>query len=245
MFKGLVTLISGGGVLGRVTAESLIKQGGKVVMCDVLNSNGPTFTKKLGENATFTPMDLTSEPDVMNALQLTSETYGRLDVAIICANMALNNQTNFKNKDPFDTELFQKIIDHDLVGTFNVLRLAAGLIGENTPDKDGMRGVIINVSSTAAYDSNTGREAYSACREGLSTMVLPITRDLSKQGIRVLTVIPEVFKIKENLKEPVTESFPSGENYPTEFVHMIETILENPMLNGEVIRLDQFREEML
>ncbi|RVE53335.1 hypothetical protein evm_001905 [Chilo suppressalis] len=159
MFKGLVGLVTGGASgLGRATAEQLVKQGGRVVICDLKTSSGQETAKQMGENATFVPIDVTSEQDVKNALQVTLDKFGRLDVTVNCAGIASAARIyNFKKEQPFDLKTFQKTIEVNLIGTFNVIRLAVGLIGKNAPDADGQRGVIINTASVAAFDGPIGQ----------------------------------------------------------------------------------------
>lgn len=248
MFKGLVALVTGGASgLGRATAEQLLKQGGRIVICDLPSSSGKEVAKSLGENVAFVPIDVTSETDVQNALQTALDKFGRLDVAVSCAGVASASRVyNFKKNQPFDLNLFKKTIEVNLIGTFNVIRLAAGLIGKNAPDADGQRGVIINTASVAAFDGQIGQAAYSASKAGVVGMTLPIARDFAKQGIRVVTIAPGLFRtpMMEQLPEPAIKSleasvpFPSRLGHPQEFALLVQSIIQNPMLNGETIRLD-------
>ncbi|XP_026759592.1 3-hydroxyacyl-CoA dehydrogenase type-2 [Galleria mellonella] len=248
MFKGLVGLVTGGASgLGRATAEQLVKQGGRVVICDLPSSSGQEAAKQLGENSTFVPIDVTSEKDVKNALQRTFDKFGRLDVTVNCAGVATAARVyNFKKDQPFDLKSFQKTIEVNLIGTFNVIRLSAGLIGKNAPDADGQRGVIINTASVAAFDGQIGQAAYSASKAGVVGMTLPIARDLAKQGIRVVTIAPGLFRtpMMQSLPEPAIKQleasvpFPSRLGQPREFALLVQSIIQNPMLNGETIRLD-------
>ncbi|XP_039764084.1 3-hydroxyacyl-CoA dehydrogenase type-2 [Pararge aegeria] len=248
MLKGLVGLVTGGASgLGRATTEQLLKQGGSVVICDLPNSKGQELAKQLGKNVAFAPLDVTSEGDVKNALQTTVDKFGRLDVVVNCAGVATATRTyNFKKNQPFDLKSFQKTIEVNLIGTFNVIRLAVGLIGKNAPDADGQRGVIINTASIAAFDGQIGQAAYSASKAGVVGMTLPIARDLSKQGIRVVTIAPGLFRtpMLEQLPETAirdleaTVPFPSRLGRPDEFALLVQSIIQNPMLNGETIRID-------
>ncbi|XP_053623611.1 3-hydroxyacyl-CoA dehydrogenase type-2 [Plodia interpunctella] len=248
MFKGLVGLVTGGSSgLGRATAEQLVKQGGRVVICDLPSSNGQETAKQLGQNATFVSVDVTSEQDIKNALQTTRDKFGRLDVAVNCAGVATASRTyNFKKDQPFDLKEFQRTIEVNLVGTFNVIRLAAGFIGKNAPDADGQRGVIINTASVAAFDGQIGQAAYSASKAGVVGMTLPVARDLAKQGIRVVTIAPGLFRtpMMASLPEPAIKQleasvpFPSRLGHPHEFALLVQSVIQNPMLNGETIRLD-------
>ncbi|XP_013189270.1 3-hydroxyacyl-CoA dehydrogenase type-2 [Amyelois transitella] len=248
MFKGLVGLVTGGSSgLGLATVEQLIKQGGRVIICDLPSSNGQQTAKQLGENAAFVPVDVTSEQDVKNALQTTLDKFGRLDVAVNCAGVATASRVyNFKKEQPFSLQEFQRTVQVNLVGTFNVIRLSAGLIGKNAPDADGQRGVIVNTASVAAFDGQIGQAAYSASKAGVVGMTLPIARDLAKQGIRVVTIAPGLFRtpMMASLPEPAIKQleasvpFPPRLGHPHEFALMVQSIIQNPMLNGETIRLD-------
>nr|QMX41728.1 3-hydroxyacyl-CoA dehydrogenase HCD1 [Dioryctria abietella] len=248
MFKGLVGLVTGGSSgLGRATVEQLVKQGGRVIICDLPSSNGQETAKQLGENAAFVPVDVTSEEDIKKALQTTLDKFGRLDVAVNCAGVATASRVyNFKKDQPFNLKDFQRTVEVNLVGTFNVIRLSAGLIGKNAPDADGQRGVIVNTASVAAFDGQIGQAAYSASKAGVVGMTLPIARDLAKVGIRVVTIAPGLFRtpMMEQLPEPAIKQleasvpFPPRLGHPHEFALMVQTIIQNPMLNGETIRLD-------
>ncbi|XP_045510187.1 3-hydroxyacyl-CoA dehydrogenase type-2-like [Colias croceus] len=248
MFKGLVGLVTGGASgLGKATAEHLVKQGGRIVICDLPSSSGSNLAKQLGNDAAFVPVDVTSEDDVKNALQATVDKFGRLDVAVNCAGIATASRIyNFKKNEPFDLKSFQKTIEVNLIGTFNVIRFVAGLIGKNAPNADGQRGVIINTASIAAYDGQIGQAAYSASKAGVVGMTLPIARDLSKQGIRVVTIAPGLFRtpMMELLPEPAIKQleasvpFPPRLGHPSEYALLVQSIIQNPMLNGETIRLD-------
>ncbi|XP_048005312.1 3-hydroxyacyl-CoA dehydrogenase type-2 [Leguminivora glycinivorella] len=248
MLKGLVGLVTGGGSgLGLATAELLLQQGGRVVICDLPTSGGRDAAKRLGENAAFVPVDVTSEADVKTALQSTKDRFGRLDVAVNCAGIVSAQRIyNFKKDQPFDLKTFQKTVEVNLVGTFNVIRLAAGMIGKNAPDADGQRGVIVNTASVAAFDGQIGQAAYSASKAGVVGMTLPIARDLAKQGIRVVTIAPGLFRtpMMEQMPEPAITAleaqvpFPPRLGQPSEFAQLVDAIIRNPMLNGETIRLD-------
>ncbi|XP_045531523.1 3-hydroxyacyl-CoA dehydrogenase type-2-like [Pieris brassicae] len=248
MFKGLVGIVTGGASgLGKATVEQLLKQGGRVVICDLPSSPGADVAKQLGNDTAFVPVDVTSEQDIRNALQTTVDKFGRLDVAVNCAGIATASRIyNFKKEQPFDLKSFQKTIEVNLVGTFNVIRLVAGLIGKNAPNADGQRGVIINTASIAAFDGQIGQAAYSASKAGVVGMTLPVARDLAKQGIRVVTIAPGLFRtpMMDQLPEPAIKQlessvpFPSRLGQPEEYALLVQSIIQNPMINGETIRLD-------
>lgn len=248
--KNLVVLVTGGASgLGRGTVERLLKEGAKVVLCDLPKSKGSEVAAGLagGSNILFAPMDVTSESDVTNALKMTADTFGRLDVAINCAGIGVAFRTyNFHKEKPHSLDDFTRVLMVNAVGTFNVIRLSVGLIGKNEPDADGQRGVVINTSSVAAYEGQTGQAAYSASKGAIVGMTLPIARDLASQGIRCCTVAPGLFDtpLMQALPDKVrtflakTIPFPSRLGYPDEYAHLVQSIIENPLLNGEVIRLD-------
>lgn len=192
-------------------------------------------------------MDVTSEQDVTNAIDIIKNKYGKLDLTVNCAGTAVAFKTyNFNKNLPHKLEDFTKVIMVNTVGTFNVIRLSAGLIGQNKPNEDGQRGVIINTASVAAYDGQIGQAAYAASKAGVVGMTLPIARDLSTQGIRVVTIAPGLFDtpMLQSLPEKVraflakTIPFPQRLGKPSEYAQLVESIYTNPLLNGETIRLD-------
>ncbi|XP_039305721.1 3-hydroxyacyl-CoA dehydrogenase type-2-like [Solenopsis invicta] len=249
MLKGTVALVTGGASgLGRGTVERFVKQGAKVIIGDLPVSKGKTMADELGEaNAVFAPMDVTSEADVQAALDLTKQKFGKLDVLVNAAGIAIAFKTYNSNKKlPHKLEDFAKIIHVNTVGTFNAIRLSAGLMIENTPNQDGQRGVIVNTASVAAFDGQIGQAAYSASKGAVVGMTLPIARDLSKDGIRVVTIAPGIFKTPMLMALPdkvrtylaKTIPFPQRLGEPEEYAMLVQQIVENTMLNGEVIRLD-------
>ncbi|XP_018332627.1 3-hydroxyacyl-CoA dehydrogenase type-2 isoform X2 [Agrilus planipennis] len=195
MLKGTVSLVTGGASgLGKATVERLIQQGGRVVICDLPASKGNEVAKELGDNCVFAPVDVTSEKDVADALSLTKDKFGKLNNLISCAGIAVAFKTfNSNKKLPHKLEDFAKVVNVNVIGTFNVIRLAVGLMIENAPDENGQRGVIINTASIAAYDGQKGQAAYAASKAGIVGMTLPIARDLSNDGIRVCTIAPGLF----------------------------------------------------
>jgi len=248
MWKGLVTLVTGGASgLGRATTERLIRNGAKVVICDLPNSEGAKLSQSLGDNCLFAPVDVTSDSDVAKALEMTKDKFQKLDVAVNCAGIGVAFKTyNFNKQLPHKLEDFLRVLTVNTGGTFNVIRLAVGLMGQNEPNKDGQRGVVINTASVAAYDGQMGQAAYAASKGAIVGMTLPIARDLALQGIRVVTIAPGLFetpllaglpeKVKNFLAKTVT--FPQRLGNPDEYAMLVESIIGNPMLNGEVIRLD-------
>ncbi|MFG0216516.1 SDR family NAD(P)-dependent oxidoreductase, partial [Brevibacillus porteri] len=183
--------------------------------------------------------------DVRSALDQAVEKFGKITAAVNCAGIGGSQKTYGKNG-PFDLALFTKIIQVNLIGTFNVIRLAAEKISENEPNEQGERGVIVNTASAAAFEGQMGQAAYSASKGGVVGMTLPIARDLSSLGIRVVTIAPGLFetpmlgRAPEHVKQALSAMvpFPQRLGQPNEFAHLVQSIIENPMLNGEVIRLD-------
>jgi 3-hydroxyacyl-CoA dehydrogenase/3-hydroxy-2-methylbutyryl-CoA dehydrogenase len=248
MLKGLVTLVTGGASgLGKATVQRFVRNGAKVVICDLPISEGPKLSESLGKDTLFASTDVTSEADVTKALEQCKSKFGKLDVVVNCAGIGVAFKTyNFNKNLPHKLEDFTKVLTVNTIGTFNVIRLSCGLIGQNQPNADGQRGVIINTASVAAYDGQMGQAAYSASKGAIVGMTLPIARDLSSQGIRVMTIAPGLFetplllalpeKVRQYLAKTVP--FPSRLGNPDEFAQLAQSIVENPMLNGEVIRLD-------
>ena len=189
--------------------------------------------------------DVTNEESTQAAIKAAVDAFGSLHVTINCAGIGNAERVIGKNG-PASLAGFTKVINVNLIGTFNVIRLAAVAMAENTPEGDGERGVIINTASVAAFDGQIGQAAYSASKGGIVGMTLPIARDLARSGIRVMTIAPGLFDtpLLAGLPEPARQSlgqqvpFPSRLGQPSEYAALAKHIIENPMLNGEVIRLD-------
>ncbi|CAN7982441.1 unnamed protein product [Ixodes pacificus] len=246
--KGLVALVTGGASgLGKATAARLVRQGARVAIFDLPTSKGESVAKEIGDGCIFTPGNVTSEDDVKKALSTIQQKYEKLDVTVNCAGIGVAFKVfNFNKNLPHSLEDFTKVIMVNTVGTFNVLRLAVGLIGQNAPGPDGRRGVVVNTASVAAFEGQIGQVAYSASKGGIVGMTVPLARDLAPQGIRVCTIAPGLFHtpLLESLPEKVrtflaeTIPFPKRLGDPDEYAHLVQSIIENPLLNGEVIRLD-------
>ena len=244
--SGKTFFISGGGSgLGAASARILAKSGANVVLADVNEQAGHSTQIEIGSNALFVKTDVTDSKSVSQALIKTTESFGHIHGAINCAGVAIAVKTVGRDG-PHAIEDFERVIRINLTGTFNVIRLAAAQMVENEPDKNGERGILINTASVAAYDGQIGQVAYSASKGGIVGMTLPVARDLARYGIRVMTVAPGIFdtpllaglpeKARISLGEQVP--FPSRLGKPEEFGLLVRQIIENPMLNGEVIRLD-------
>ncbi len=244
--QGSTFIISGGASgLGAATAQRLVAQGGNVLLLDVNPVTGAEAAAALGAQARFLRTDVTSEGDVQAAITLACETFGALNGAVSCAGIAVGEKVLGKRGvHPLDA--FVRVVQINLVGTFNVIRLAAEAMSRNEPGASGERGVIVNTASVAAYDGQIGQAAYAASKGGIVSMTLPIARDLAPLGIRVMTIAPGIFEtpLLAGLPEAARLSlgqqvpFPSRLGRPEEFAALVAHIIENQMLNGEVIRLD-------
>lgn len=239
-----VAVVTGGASgLGLAAAEILLGEGAQVVIIDLPSSSGEAVAKEFGERVRFVGADVTDEDAVAAALDV-ADSLGPLRIAVNCAGIGPAVKTVSK-KGAFPLDTFKKVIDVNLVGTFNVLRLAAQRIAETEPIA-GERGVIINTASVAAFDGQIGQAAYSASKGGVVGMTLPIARDLASLLIRVVTIAPGLFKtpLLASLPEEAQASLgtqvphPSRLGDPAEYGALASHIISNPMLNGEVIRLD-------
>jgi NAD(P)-dependent dehydrogenase (short-subunit alcohol dehydrogenase family) len=244
--SGKTFLITGGASgLGEGTARKLVEAGASVVIADINGEKGNKVAEDLGERAVFVPTDVTNEESVQTAIQTATGTFSALHGAVSCAGVGIAIRTISK-MGPHPLDAFQTVLHINLIGTFNVLRLAAHTMAKNEPDETGERGIIINTASVAAYDGQIGQCAYSASKAGIVGLTLPAARDLSRHAIRVMTVAPGLFdtpllgalpqRIRQSLAETVP--FPNRLGTPSEFADLVKHIIENPMLNGETIRLD-------
>lgn len=241
---GSVAVVTGGASgLGLATVQRLHQAGAGVVILDLPSSPGKTVAEQIGEKVIFCSGDVTREDDVTAALNAASQ-LGTLRIAVNCAGIASAIKTVGRNG-PFPLEEFSKVVQVNLIGTFNVIRLAAHRISQ-AEEIDGERGVIINTASVAAFDGQIGQAAYSASKGGIVGMTLPIARDLASLKIRVVTIAPGLFHtpLFATLSEEAIASLgaqvphPSRLGDPTEYAALAAHIVENPMLNGETIRLD-------
>ena len=245
--EGIGAVVTGGGSgLGEATARALAARGAKVGLIDLGRSRGAEVAKEIGNGALFLESDVTKEDEINAALDQAVSAFGGIAVAVNCAGIGMAGRTIGKGNEPFNLDLFRLTLEVNLLGTFNVIRLAASRMAENTPNDEGERGVIVNTASAAAYDGQIGQCAYSASKGGVVGMTLPIARDLSRSGIRVMTIAPGLFEtpMLMGLPEPARKAlgdsvpFPQRLGKPPEFGALACAIVENPMLNGEVIRLD-------
>ena len=241
-----VSLVTGGASgLGLATAELLIESGSKVMLLDLNEDNAKAAAEKLGSNASYVIANVTDDPYIQSAIDKTIEKFGALDVVVNCAGIGSASKTVGRDgAHPLD--YFKLVVDINLIGTFNVLRLAAVAMGNNEPNADGECGVIINTASVAAFDGHMGQAAYSASKGGVVGMTLPIARDLARMGIRINTIAPGIFNTPlmngapDTVKNPLIEmvQFPKRLGHPEDFASLTKHIVENSYLNGETIRLD-------
>lgn len=243
-------LVTGGASgLGEATTRLLAANGANVVILDLNDKQGNALADELGATVRFHKTNVTDENDVQAAINLAIETFGSLQIAINCAGVAEARKTLGKVDGVYGAHslsVFQKVISINLIGSFNVIRLAALAMERTAPNQEGERGIIVNTASVAAYDGQMGQAAYAASKGGIVGMTLPIARDLARSGIRVMTIAPGLFEtpLLASLPEEARLSlgqqvpFPSRLGRPGEYALLVKSIIENPMLNGEVIRLD-------
>ncbi|VVE44992.1 3-hydroxy-2-methylbutyryl-CoA dehydrogenase [Pandoraea iniqua] len=241
--QGNVFLITGGASgLGAAAARWLAGLGAKVTLADVNIDEGEALAEKLGGK--FIKCDVTREDDGKAAVA-AAQTLGTLRGLINCAGIAIGSKTVGRDG-PHPLDAFSRVIQINLIGTFNMIRLAATAMSQTEPNGEGERGVIVNTASVAAYDGQMGQAAYAASKGGVASLTLPVARDLSRSGIRVMTIAPGIFETPMMLAMPpdVQASlgqmvpFPPRLGKPSEYAMLVEQIVRNPMLNGEVIRLD-------
>jgi NAD(P)-dependent dehydrogenase (short-subunit alcohol dehydrogenase family) len=242
--KNSVFLVTGGASgLGAATARMAAEGGAKVVIADLQAEAGEKLAKDLGGR--FARCDVTSEADGAAAVETAVREFGGLQVLVNCAGIGTAERTIGKEK-PHDLAHFQRVVAINLIGTFNMIRLAAFAMAKAVPNAAGERGVIVNTASVAAFDGQIGQAAYSASKGGIVGITLPVARDLSRNGIRVCTIAPGIFETPMLLGMPkdVQDSlgrqvpFPSRLGRPAEYAQLALHIVENEMLNGETIRLD-------
>lgn len=251
--KGSNILVTGGASgLGEGTVQTIVESGGKAVILDIAEDQGTALVQKLGrERALFVKTDVTSEKEVQAAIDQATEQFGSITGLVNCAGVGAFPKNEFKkvlNKgfQPHALWTFKLFIEVNLVGTFNALRLAAAQMALNEPNEHGERGVIVNTASIAAFEGQSGQAAYSASKGGIVGMTLPIARDLARNGIRVVTIAPGLMdtpafgKLTDEVRRSLSANvpFPPRLGYPSEFAMLVQSIFENPLLNGETIRLD-------
>jgi NAD(P)-dependent dehydrogenase (short-subunit alcohol dehydrogenase family) len=241
-----VFIIAGGGSgLGAATAKMIINSGGNVVLADINKEAGAAKQAELGAKARFIETNVTDEASVQAAVDLCTSAFGGLHGAVNCAGVAPGERVVGKNG-PHSLANFRRAVEINLIGTFNVIRLAAHAMSTQAPNAAGERGVIINTSSVASFEGQIGQAAYAASKAGVNGMTLPIAREFAKLGIRVMTIAPGIFDtpMLQGMSDEIRASlgaqipFPSRLGRPDEYAALVKHIIENEVLNGEVIRLD-------
>lgn len=244
--KSSVAMVSGGASgLGEATVRHLHAGGASVVIADRDTARGEALAKELGERARFAQCDVCNEAEAQAAVALAVSAFGGLNVLVNCAGVGTPAKMLGK-EGPLGLDVFNRIIQINLVGSFNMMRLAAAQMATQAPDDGGERGVMINTASVAAFDGQIGQPAYAASKAGVVGMTLPIARELARSGIRVLTIAPGLFEtpMMASLPEEARRSlgasvpFPSRLGKPSEYALLVESMVINPMFNGETVRLD-------
>ena len=244
--QGSTFIVTGGASgLGAGSARALAAAGASVVLADTNATQGTALATELGECARFVPVDVTQEAQVQAAVDCAVSTFGRVDGLINCAGIVLGERVLGRDG-PHRLDAFRRVIEVNLIGTFNVIRLVAAAMAKNEPGESGERGVIVCTASVAAFDGQVGQDAYAASKAGIAGMTLPIARELARSGIRIVTIAPGIFDtamvggfddaLKDSLAAQIP--FPSRLGRPDEYAALVKHIVENQMLNGETIRLD-------
>jgi NAD(P)-dependent dehydrogenase (short-subunit alcohol dehydrogenase family) len=243
---GRTVLVTGGASgLGGATSEMVVESGGNAVILDINETAGRALADRLGDRARVVKTDVTSEADVQRAVDTAIATFGAVHGVVNAAGVGAAERV-LGREGPQPLANFSRVIQINLVGTFNVIRLATAGMAKNEPNGAGERGVIVNTASVAAFDGQIGQAAYSASKGGIVGMTLPIAREFARLGVRVMTIAPGTFDtpLLAGLPEPARQSlaqqvpFPSRLGRPAEYAALVKHIFENEMLNGEVIRLD-------
>jgi NAD(P)-dependent dehydrogenase (short-subunit alcohol dehydrogenase family) len=243
---GKAALVAGGASgLGEATARMLVEAGASVVIADLNAEKGEALASELGGRASFAEADVTDEGSVAAAVAEAGAAEGGLRISVCCAGIGWAERVAHRGG-PHNLEFFSNVIKVNLIGTFNVLRLAAAAMSENEPDGEGERGVCVNTASIAAFDGQIGQAAYAASKGGIVGLTLPAARDLASRGVRVVSVAPGLFDtpllaaLPDEAREALGAGipFPSRLGRPEEYAQLVGQVIENPMLNGETIRLD-------
>ena len=241
----VVVVTGGASGLGLVTCQELAKQGAKIVAFDLNEEAGQALESSIEGNGLFVKVDVTDPASAEAGIAKAVETFGTIDVCINCAGVAPGGKVVGRNG-ALPLDRFAQVININLIGTFNVLRLAAEQMAKNEPNADGERGVIINTASVAAFDGQVGQAAYSASKAGVVGMTLPLARDLAPLGIRIMTIAPGIFDtpmmkaMADEVRDPLIQMVQSPKRFgePEEYASLAIHIINNGYLNGEVIRLD-------
>ena len=244
--KDCKSVVTGGASgLGEACVRNIVAAGGKAAIWDLQADRAEKLIAELGPSVIFANTDVTSDESVQAAVKKTMEAFGAINCAINCAGVGDPGKVLSK-KGPMPLAFFNRVVQINLVGTFNVIRLTVEQMVKNTPNEDGEKGVIINTASVAAFDGQVGQPAYSASKAGVVGMTLPLARECAEYGVRVMTIAPGLFNtpmlaiLPKEAREALGKMvpFPPRLGDPSEYAKLAQHIIENPMLNGEVIRLD-------
>ncbi len=245
--EGSVALVTGGvSGLGLGASRRFVRGGGSVAMLDIDEVGGAAAIEELGERARFIACDVRDAESVAQSVGRAAEEWGKIDILVNAAGVAPAQRLINREGELFDLDLFKFVIGVNLIGMFDVTRNVAAVMARNQPGPDGERGVIVNVASIAAFEGQIGQAAYSASKGGIVGMTLPLARDLAGIGVRCVTVAPGIMDTPlladapQELKDSLAalHVFPQRLGTPEDFAHLVQAIVENPLLNGEVIRLD-------
>jgi 3-hydroxyacyl-CoA dehydrogenase / 3-hydroxy-2-methylbutyryl-CoA dehydrogenase len=242
----VAAIVTGGASgLGEAVVRAIISGGGKAAILDLADDNGSRLAAKLGGSAIYCKTDVSSESDVTAGIERAAGQFGRINVAVNAAGI-VNPGRIIGKKGPIELKQFELLLKVNLIGTFNVIRLAAMKMTGNDPNVEKERGVIVNTASVAAFDGQIGQAGYAASKSGIVGMTLPLARELAAYGIRVMTIAPGIFdtpmmasftdEVRASLGQSIP--FPSRMGRPDEFASLVLQVIENTMLNGETIRLD-------
>lgn len=242
--KDVVAVVTGGASgLGEATVRRIVDAGGKVIIFDMNEERGLALAKELG--VLFLKTDVANAEEVETNMTSAKSALGTVNVVVNCAGIATPGKVLSKGG-PMQLDKFEQVIRVNLIGTFNVIRVAANVMQENEPNHEGERGIIVNTASVAAFEGQIGQAAYSASKGGVASMTLPIARELARFGIRVMTIAPGLIEtpmfagLPENAQDALASMvpFPKRLGRPDEYAKLVESIVTNTLLNGEVIRLD-------
>lgn len=242
----VVAIVTGGASgLGEATVRKIVRNGGLAIIADRDPEKGTKLSEELGSSAIYVEVDVTSEEDIKQILDQGVKQFGNVNALVNCAGIVIGEKVLGKGG-VHDIKSFTKVIEVNLIGTFNVIRLVAEYMQLNEQNEEGERGVIINTASIAAFEGQIGQAAYSASKGGVASMTMPLARELARHGIRVMSIAPGLFetpmfdKLPESAKEALGDMtpFPPRLGKPYEFAKLVLSIIDNTMLNGEVVRLD-------
>ena len=245
--KNCVAVVTGGASgLGEAVIKHMVEKGGRAAILDFDEERGEKLASELGDSVIFYKTDVSNEATVQKAVDRAMAAFGGIHVAVNCAGVGTPQKVIDREGNPMPMDYFNKVIQINLVGVMNVVRHAGVAMLKNTPNDDGERGVMINVASVAAFEGQIGQTAYSASKAGVVGMTLPLAREFATHGVRVNTIAPGLFMtpmlsgLPKNAQEALAQMmpFPKRLGHPREFAMLVGQIIENPMLNGETIRLD-------